>query len=261
MLATTLIRTVVWRLSVLLGDTDPQFGRWPEDELLAWLQEAEGVLFKFLPSAGSRLDGFKLEPGTRQSIALIQPGRLKPGTGITPTMPVLGDTLLGAVRNLGEDGLTPGRAIRTIDRDAIDGVDPMWHTRTGPFVTGLVYDPSTPRDFYVTPGVPAGASRWIEIAYTAQPPAYPTANPGAYGKNGSASGTIGVRDEHVSDLIDYAMARAHQKDAKHADEGLMVMHTQRFLASLNAKVLAETGTNPNLRMLPGIDVKPGERRR
>lgn len=259
MAATALVRDVLWRVAVLLQDTTPQFQRWPERELVHWLNDAQVALVKYLPGAAARVDAIKLVAGTRQSIAVIQAANCKPGDGSTPSAPIYGTLMLNPRRNMGSDGLTPGRSIRMVDRDVLDSQTPNWHTVTGADVSSVVFDPLTPRYFYVSPAVPNATDRWIEIAYNAAPIAIPNvASVGseAYLASGASTTTISVDDEHVDDLVDYVVARANLKDAKYADPAKAIAHTNRFLGSLNAKVAAMTGTNPNLRMLPGVDSAP-----
>lgn len=257
MAATALVRDVLWRVAVLLQDTAPQFQRWPERELVHWLNDAQVAVVKFLPSAASRVDAIKLAAGTRQSIAAIPAANCKPGDGSTPSAPIYGTLFLNPRRNMGADGVSPGRSVRMVDRDVLDSQTPNWHTLTGADVSSVVFDPLTPRFFYVTPGVPVGQDRWLEIAYNAASTSIPNVaadGSEAYANSGSSTVTISIDDEHVDDLVNYVVARANMKDAKFADPAKAVAHTNLFLGSLNAKVTAMTGTNPNLRMLPGVDV-------
>ena len=71
MASTVLVRDLIRRVSVLLQDTAPQFERWPEQELVDWLNDAQVAITKFLPAACARVDAIRLKPGTRQSIETI----------------------------------------------------------------------------------------------------------------------------------------------------------------------------------------------
>ena len=253
MASTVLVKDVVWRIAVLLQDTVPQYQRWPEREIIHLLNDAQKAITKYLPLACSRVDAVKLAAGTRQTIATILAASCKPGDGSTPGGPIYGTQFLGPRRNMGADGLTPGKSIRMVERDVLDSQDPEWHTRTAAAVSSVVYDPQTPRYYYVTPGVTGNV--WIEIAYTAAPQEIPnTAAPGseAYLASGSSTVTISVDDEFTDDLVDYVVARANLKDVTYAEPAKAMEHTKRFLASLNAKVAAVTGNNPNLTILPGV---------
>lgn len=253
MAATTKVKDVVRRISVLMQDTSPQYQRWPEHEIINWLNDGQVAIAKFLPLACSRVDAIKLAAGTRQSIAAIAVADCKPGDGSTPTAPIYGKQLLNPRRNMGADGLTPGSAIRVVERDVLDSQDPDWHTRTGSVVRSLVFDPQTPRYFYVSPGVTG--SVWAELAYTADPIAIPAGGaPGSelYLFAGASTATISVDDEFVDDLVNYVVARANMAEKKWADKGAADKHSALFLGSLNAKVAAVMGANPNLTTLPGV---------
>ena len=257
MASTVLVKDVIWRIAVLLQDTAPQFQRWSERELVHWLNDAQEQIATYLPLACSRVDAIKLVAGTRQSIGAIQAADCKPGDGSTPNVAINGKQFLNPRRNMGADGLTPGRSIRMVERDALDSGNPDWHTVTASSVSSVVYDPQTPRYFYVTPGVTGNV--WIEIAYTASPiKIVNTAAAGseAYLVDGSSTAKITIDDEFTSDLVNYVVARANMKDTKFADPAKANAHTSLFNASLNAKVAAVTGQDPNITVLPGITRPP-----
>jgi hypothetical protein len=253
MASTILVKDLVWRIAVLLQDTAPQFQRWPERELIHWLNDAQRAIAKYLPMSNSRVDAVKLAAGTRQSIDTIPQANIVPGDGVALSGPVYGVQLLNPRRNMGANGSTPGRAVRMVERDTLDSQDPDWHTRTGSAVSSVIYDPQTPKFFYVTPGVTGDV--WLEIAYAAKPLVIPnTAAQGseAYLVTGDSTVTIGLDDEYADDLVDYVVARANMKDFKHADPVKHKMHKDAFIASLNAKVAAVTGNSPNITTLPGV---------
>lgn len=257
MASTILVKDLVWRISVLLQDTLPQFQRWTERELVHWLNDGQVAICSLVPIASSRVDAVKLAAGTRQSIAAIAAADCKPGDGSTPSQPIYGTQFIGPRRNMGADGLTPGRAVRVVERDMLDTTDPTWHTKTGNAIRSVVYDPETPRYFYVSPG--STGSLWLEIAYTSAPIAIPnTASAGseAYLVGGSSTLPISVDDEYGTALVDYVVARANLKDVTYSEPAKAAFHTQQFLGVLNAKVAAITGKNPNLTVLPGV-TQPG----
>lgn len=255
MAATTKVKDLLWRVSGLLQDVAPQFNRWPEQELVNWLNDGQLAITKFLPAACSRIDAIKLKPGTRQSIETILQADCIPGDGSTPAGPIYGVQLLDVIRNMGPNGSTPGDAIpQPVDRRILDTQRANWHTVSGTKVNQITYDPRTPRHFYVQPAVPVSPAMWVEIAYIAQPALIPnTGTPGAelYLNSGSSTTTISIGDEHVDDLVNYVCARAYMKNADFAvNDGRAAGFSGLFTSSLNAKVLAITGNNPNLQRLP-----------
>lgn len=253
MASTVLVKDLLWRVAVLLQDTTPQFQRQPERELVDWLNDAQVAITKFLPAACSRVDAIKLVPGTRQSIEAIPALSCKPGDGSTPAAPIYGTQLLDIICNMGANGTAPGRSIRAVDRRILDTQTPTWHTISAAIVSSFSYDPRTPRYFFVTPAVPVTPDVWIMAAFTAQP--LKVANTGAPGSElylvgGASTATISIADEHVDDLVSYVVARAHMKEVEWADKAVAAAHTAMFTSSLNAKVSALTGNNPNLTRLP-----------
>lgn len=248
-----LIRDVLYSVSDLLVDLQPQFQRWSERSLVGYLDDGQVAIAKYIPIAASRIDAIKLKPGTKQSLDLIPAASIVPGDG-SAAVDVRGNALNELVRNMGADGATPGRAIRVINRDVLDAQNPNWHTTTGTKVESFVYDPRTPKYFYVCPAVPAAGAVWVEASFVANPPAIPnTGTPEAprYGKDGTDPGVIGIDDKFRDDLINYVLARAYMKDAEEAaNASLAASYTQMFLTSLNAQAQALTGINPNLQSLP-----------
>lgn len=255
--ATTTVRELLWKVSSLLNDTAPQFNRWTEQELVSFLNDAQLAITKFLPSACSRIDRIRLAPGTRQSIETIPASRRLHGDGSTPAGDVFGVAILDFIRNMGADGNTPGDAIpKAVDRRMIDVTRPNWHTRVGPKVRQVVYDPKTPKYFYVDPGAPADTQVWIEIGYTARPTPIPnTGTPGAelyaWDDPSPDTTTISLTDEWVEDLVNYVCARACMKKSEYtSDKADAATFVTLFVNNLNAAVQALTGYNPNLKRLP-----------
>ena len=253
MAGTAKVRDVLWRASVLLGDEKPQqFIRYPENELVNWLTDAQLAITKYLPAACSRIDVLRLKPGSRQSIEVIPVTDSKPGDGSTPSAPIYGIEVLDVIRNMGTDGVTPGPAISdAVDRRMLDTQDRNWHSRTGNRVSDVVQDPRTRTYFYVHPSVPNG---WVEVAYTARPAVIPntgTRDAPLYAYSGNNAAAISLGDEWVDDLVNYICARAKMKQAEvNGDASGAAMFANLFLGSLNAAVTALTGNNPNLKRLP-----------
>lgn len=250
---TITVRAALRTVSVLLGDFAPQFHRHAEADLVQFMNDGARAVVKFLPSAGARLDALKLRAGTAQTIGLIAAADCIPTHEAAPTAPVQGINLLRVVRNMGADGLTPGRALRVIDAKMLDAQDPDWHTATAkPVVTSYCYDPQVPRAFYVVPPVDA-TPVWVEVAYNAQPPTIPAGGaPGAelYLASGSNAAVIPLPDEYEDDLVNYTVARANMREVEWADAAKATFFANLFLTSLNGKVAALSGANPNLKRLP-----------
>lgn len=252
---TILVRDVLYRVSVQLLDTSPQFVRWTERELVAWLNDAQRAVAKYLPHSCARVDAVKLQAGTRQSIHKILAANILPGDGTAAT-DVLGAMVQDVVRNMGANGSTPGAPIRIIDRETLDLNRPDWHTATSTSVACYVFDPRTPLAFWVYPAL--AAPTWVELSYLAKPPEITSPGAGTlYGVDGASAAVISIDDQYVDDLVNYVLARAHMKDAESAGNlGLANAYISAFTSSLNAQAAALTGVNPNLKSLPMTPALP-----
>lgn len=254
MASTVLVKEVLWRASLLLSDSAPQFVRYSEAELVGYLDDAQMAVAKYIPSAASRVDVVKLKPGTRQSLERIAAADCLPGDGQGLDGPVLGTGLLAMVRNMGTNGATPGRVIRPTSRKVLDAQNPTWHMLAGSPIREYVYDPLTPRYFYVVPAVPAtGGAVWAEISYTAQPVKLPPgeeAGSERYRVEDDDTTVIGISDEFADDLVNYIVARANMKATDWSDGNKATAFAGLFTSSINAVVTARMGVNPNLKRLP-----------
>jgi hypothetical protein len=253
MAATIKVKDLLYRVSVLLNDFDPQWVSWPENELVNWANDGQLIITTFAPPVCSRVDSIKLKAGTRQSIEAIAAADCLPGDGSTPSSTIYGKQFLRAVRNMGANGTTPGKAIIPGDMKRMDANSANWHTIVGE-VRQVFFDPQMPKYFYVSKGVAAGSpNTWIEIAYIAAPALIPnTGSPGSevYSYSGSSTTVISIDDECADPLVNYIMARAREKDQSENKNAEAGTYAALFTAWLNAKAAALTGHNPNLKRLP-----------
>ena len=256
----TLVRDVLRRVSTLLQDMKPQYRRWSEIELVDALNDGQRALAKYLTLAGSRVDVIRLAPGSRQFVGSVSSANILPGDGSTPVTK-RGIALMDVLRNMGASGATPGKVVRLARRSDKDAADPAWHAAAAATaIDEFMFDPRTPTFFWVSPPVHASTQVWVEIAWTAQPdliPAGGAANSEIYKADGSNTQAITVDDLYVDDLVNYVVARAFLKDAEEGDSQNGQVYAGAFLASLNAQIAAQSGTNPNLRILPFAPVPIG----
>ena len=249
-MGTTLVKDLFFRASSQLQDLAPQFTRWTQREFVDALNDGQKAIAKYMPWSCSRVDAIKLKAGSKQSIEAVAATDIIPGDGSTASA-ISGTVLQSIIRNMGANGLTPGRSVRVVDREILDVNSPDWHSTTGTPTSGFVFDPRTPKVFYVTPAVPAATSWWVEASFLADPVTIPHAAEGAYGKDGNSTVTISVDDKYIDDLMSYILARMFLKDAEYASNpGLASSYTTLFTASINAQAAAVTGVNPNLQSLP-----------
>lgn len=174
---------------------DPTGVRWTDPELLNYLSDAQTAIVQYRPEIGAVNQALSLVRGTRQ------------------TIPAGGLRLLRVIRNLS----TP-RAIREVNRLALDAENPGWHgLPPAATVTHFCFDQYNPRSFYVYPPAVAGTS--IEIVYSATPAPL------------SLGGQITVGRQYVNQLVDWVAYRALSKDATYAGDLPRAGHYLREFAN------------------------------
>lgn len=197
-------QAILNKAAIVLQDTTNI--RWPTTELLGWLNDALREIASMRPDISNKTTSMALVAGTRQ------------------TIPADGAALLAVRRNMGSGGATPGDAVRKVPMDLLDSQRPGWHYETATAVVKhYVYDPRTPRIFYVYP--PSLGTTQVEIVYDAPPAAL-----------AAVGDTITVDDEYANTLLEYVLFRAYSKD--HEDIGnatRAAAHRQMFDSMLSAK--------------------------
>ena len=199
--------------------SDPTHVRWAEDELIDYINDAQKQIVLLRPDANSRNESFKLVAGSRQMI------------------PASGLQLLRIIRNMGENGSTPGRVVYPTLRSALDAETPDWHTRTGAAVQHYIYDPDIDRKvFYVYPSV--SGSWHVEISYSSTPVDVT-----------GATDTLELNDQYINPIIDWVLYRAWAKDAEYAGNVQRAqMHEQSFYQQLGVKAESSAMANPTRRV-------------
>lgn len=243
---------ILRQVSALLHDTDPQFARWSERDCVSYLNDGQRAIAKFLPASSTRVDSIKLLPTSRQSIAAAADAEAINLFDDTVTS-VDGMMLTDVIRLMGNDGRTPGRALRVAERDAIDAAKPDWHTKEGAPVNWF-FNPATPQEFYIYPHPAPAATLWAEISFVANPQDVPnngTPQRPSYGQDSREETAISIGATWTDDLVSYIVARCYMRDSEDAANAqLASVFAQQFIASINAQVTIATGKNPNLKMLP-----------
>lgn len=219
---TVAVNTLVDRAQVILQDTTAI--RWPADELIKWLNDAQREIVLFKPDAGATTTVVTLAAGTKQDI------------------PAGGNRLLRVIRNMSAaTGGLGRRAVRIVEREILDAQVPDWHNPSvigdaahGSVVKHYCYDEQNPRSFYVYPGVLNANSAWLELVYSADPAAV------------SAGGNLSIPDVFANAVLDYILYRAYSKDADYtAQAGRAAAHFQMFMTSVTGKAQVDAVTTPN----------------
>lgn len=123
-------------------------------------------------------------------------------TSSTPkqTIPSGAIQLIDVIRNTS----SPFTAIRQVERNHLNHIDPDWSNTTGAVVKHFVYDKRNPKIFYVYPTPSSGFQ--IEVVYASAPTRLTT-----------AGDTLPVDDLYENALYFFVLALAYAKNAKRGD--------------------------------------------
>jgi len=213
---------LITRVQDTLQDTTSV--RWPEAELLRYINDAQREIVNFRPEASSKTANLQLVTGTLQ------------------TLPTEGLRLIKVTRNMSDasGGATGARAIRLVSVDILNTQEPDWNNPSvsgdaahGTNVKHYVFDEDDPRRFYVYPGVAGNA--FVEIVYSKSPTDL-----------GNTSATIDLDDTYGNAIVDYVLFRAYLKDAEYAgNQQRAGQHYQLFTTSLGQGAGAQALLSPN----------------
>ena len=132
---------------------DPDFVRTTTDRWLEFLNAAERQIVLVRPDAYAKFESIRLVAGAKQEI------------------PAGGLRFLDAVRNMGDDGLTPGEVVTITSRDPM-AAKRSWASGTGSTVIRSVsFDARFPKTFWTYPPVDASTPVYLEVGYSLIPPA------------------------------------------------------------------------------------------
>lgn len=228
-MSTITAQSVVNKVQVILQDTTGV--RWPDSELLDWLNDGQREIVLYKPNAFIKNLAVRMAGGTKQSL------------------PADGVQLIDVVRNMGTNGTTPGRAVRITMREVLDSQLPDWHSETpNSVVKHYVYSLLDPKNFYVYPPQPAAGQGYIELVYGASP------------ADTTLVGTITLDDIYQNVLVDYILYRAYSKDTEYAaDQNRAATHQNAYIAALTGKAKVEVGANPNSMAPANPNVTPNTR--
>lgn len=228
-MSTITAQSVVNKVQVILQDTTGV--RWPDSELLDWLNDGQREIVLYKPNAFIKNLAVRMAGGTKQSL------------------PADGVQLIDVVRNMGTNGTTPGRAVRITMREVLDSQLPDWHSETpNSVVKHYVYSLLDPKNFYVYPPQPAAGQGYIELVYGASP------------ADTTLVGTITLDDIYQNVLVDYILYRAYSKDTEYAaDQNRAAAHQNAYIAALTGKAKVEVGANPNSMAPANPNVTPNTR--
>jgi len=214
-MGTIIAQSITTKAATILQD--PTHVRWPEAELLEWLNEGQRQIALVRPDASVVIGNITMAQGTKQ------------------TLPAGGLRLLDVTRNMGVSGSSPGKAIRLVDREILDTQLPSWHVATAVAAFDhFIFDQRNPRTFFVYPPADSSGAK-VESIYSVAP---------AEVLIGAA---ITLDDIYEAALLDWICYRAYCKDAEYAgNQDRAGVHMQAFMGALQVKTMVDVGTSPNV---------------
>lgn len=191
---------------------------WSVTQGVKWINDGQRAIAIHRPDASVATENVKLIPGTQQSIT--------------------GRRLMTIVRNQGEDGITPGSAVRLVERGAKDDFDPDWHTAdAATTIQEYIYDERVPKEFYVSPPVHATTAVYVKLSQAVDP-----------ADLGDESDTITIDDIYAPVLTEWLLYRFFARDnEKTPNWERAARHYQSFFNLLGVKIEMDKLVSPKLR--------------
>ena len=221
------------RIEDILQDTTSV--RWPEAELLRYINDAQREIVNYRPESSAKTDNVQLVTGTKQ------------------TLPTDGLRLIKVTRNMSDasGGATGKRAVRIVNVDILNTQEPDWNDPNvagdaahGTVVKHYIFDEDDPRNFYVYPGVAGNA--FVEIVFSNSPTDL-----------ANTSAVISVDDIYANAIMDYVLFRAYQKDSEYAGNAQRAnQHYQLFMNCIGQGNQASALLDPNNDPVSNIGAVP-----
>lgn len=208
---------ILERCKKILQDDDI---RWPDEELIDWLNDAMRYIVLQRPDANMKSGTFTCSAGSRQQLT-------KQSGGFPTAL-----RLRSVIKNVSS---STKRAIKLVTQSTLDNEHPDWHSKTPEADIQLyVFDPLLPKEFMVYP--PAAISNQIEVVYSAAPTAVTT---------GTVGNTVDLDDTFIGVIVDLILARAYAKDAEYAANAQRAQAHQALAdAALNGGTQAAAASAP-----------------
>jgi len=219
-MSTVKVIDLVNKAQTILQDTTST--RWPQDELVGWLNDAYREVILLRPDANSESGTFSCKAGTRQVLTDEFPSALR---------------LLDVVRNTATN--SSQGAVRIIERQILDDQRRCWHAEDqSESIEHFMFDPKLPREFLVYP--PASTDAQLEVVFSSVPVGHD-----AQTDYSTSMETIKVVDSYANALLDYMLYRAYSKDAEYAANAERAMaHYEAMQRAIGVKTQSEQSANP-----------------
>jgi hypothetical protein len=200
---------------------DAGFVTWSQDELFDWANDGIRDICVLKPDAKTVTSILQLSEGSWQTLEF---------PGVYRSLGQI-QFLVEVIRNMGTDGITPGRAVSFVDRREVDASSQSWMSATpDSTVVEYSYDKQVSIDkFQVYPPQPATGCGHLEAIVSVIPPEmFKAASPDEYNVD------IPIGDEYFNALLEYVLARAFSKDADSSQFAAerSDTHTKLYMANL-----------------------------
>lgn len=218
-------QSVIQRATDLLQDQTSV--RWPVNELIRWLNDAQRAIVKARPDAMNTTTTMTLAAGSRQDLD---------NAALTP----LPAKLIEITRNMASTS-TKG-AVTLVPRQILDAQTPGWHNIAGTVnILHYMFDPRDPKTFYVYP--PALGTAQLEVMYSAYPTDIATVTEGS--TFSAVIGNLNLPDIYGDDVLNLILYRAYSKDSEYAgNENRAASYLNMVTASLGAEIAATIAVAP-----------------
>ena len=196
---------------------DPNNVVWTTAQGLEWINDGQRAICNLRPDASSVNHSVTLVPGTKQAVT--------------------GRRLFAVIRNMGVDGLTPGAAIRLVDKKIKDEFEPDWHTETvATVIDEYLYDPRNPKVFYVSPPVHGSTVVQVEITEATNPT-----------DMALTTDAISLDDVYATALIEWVCYRFFGRDSQNTpNHSRAVTYLRSFYGLLDKKLPVDLAVRPKM---------------
>lgn len=197
---------------------DPNNDRFSLTDILQWLNDGQRKIVDLKPDAYVETSAIQLVAGTKQS---LETGDIE---------------LIKITRNMGADGLTPGKPIHLVNMDHFSLHNPGWQTDTANAVVRVyMLDDRNPRVFYNYPPQPVADMGYVEKIVNAIP-----TDISGIGE------VITLEDQYESHLYNYGMFRGEKQNAKSSPIAQIAAtnYWNQFVTMLDKKELIEKVYSP-----------------
>lgn len=155
-------------------------------------------------------------------------GNVKLVAGSVQSLPADGSQLIMPMRNMGANGILPGGGIRFVSLESSTDFDVDWHTADdSTSVDDIMYDPTNPLEFWVSPPAP---NYYVELIYSALPTAV------------TLSDNMPVRDIYESSVKYFMLSHALHSNRADADFTRGQAYYSLALSTLGVQLTGEQAT-------------------